>query len=487
MKYVLFAFMVALAGSAVAQAKQRYVPESLYAYERVGFDNGFVAILNPRQGAAYVSMRLVVATGSGDFDCTDRELPHLVEHLTFSGTSQYTETELEELVTSLGGQWNAVTAWDKTIYEMDIFSGNANQGVEILYQLFTDTDVSEEDLNVARDVVYLEAGGAPNALRQFLHQTGIMEGSIDKAALQYIPESKAFCERIPTTDHIEVRDIDRYKSKYHVPRNMMLIAVGDFDAGRLKTVLKNTFGLLPDVAPPKRQQQRSRDLLQRKRIEYNTRLDPVLSSTTYLSLDFEVPLDYGPERIASNLLANYLGEKLFEELRVKRGLAYAPGASVTDVGEFATLSLEAEVDNGNADTALDVIEGIVRRTGEEGIAKEELERLKQSTLYAHTQLFEGNNKLAELYARFSHVLFDGRPLPDFQADIEAIDAEHMRKFAAERLRTDRALVFVQAPTIGYGQLTAVIVIVACLIGWFGFRRYRRSRNGVEPHQGTDDA
>jgi len=487
MKYVLYALIAVLAGTTVAQAKQRYVPQSLYAYERVEFKNGFKAILNPRKGAAYVSMRLVVATGSGDFDCTDRELPHLVEHLMFSGTSQYTETQLEELVTSLGGQWNAVTTWDKTVYEMDIFSGNALRGVDILHQLFTDTEVSEKDLNVARDVVYLEAGGAPSALRQFLHQSGIMEGSVDKAYRQFIPESNLFCERIATSEHIRLQDIDRYTEKYHVPGNMMLIAVGDFDADKLIEALADTFGLLPDGAPSEQRTQRSGDLRQRQRFEYDTHLDPVLASTTYLSLEFEVASDFGRERAATALLAVYLGEKLFDELRVKRGIAYAPDATVTDLGEIATLTLDADVDNGNADTALDVMEGLVRRVSEEGIEARAVERLKQSMLYAHTQLYESNSGLAELYARFSRKLFEGQALPDFQGDIEAIDVELVRRVAAERLRADRALVFVQAPTIGYGQLTAVIVAVGLLIGWLGYARYRRSRNGVESRQASDSS
>jgi secreted Zn-dependent insulinase-like peptidase len=115
-KCIVYVLIALLAGTTAVQANQRYVPQSLYAYDRVKFKNGFQAILNPRKGATYVSMRLVVGAGSGDFDCADRELPHLVEHLMFSGTSRYTETELEELVTSLGGYWNASTMWDQTVY-----------------------------------------------------------------------------------------------------------------------------------------------------------------------------------------------------------------------------------------------------------------------------------------------------------------------------------------------------------------------------------
>lgn len=466
-----------LAATVTAHARQDYVPKSLYAYERVKFRNGFQAILNPRKGATYVSMRLVVGTGSGDFDCTYRELPHLVEHLMFSGTSQYTEAQLEELVTSLGGNWNAMTAWDDTIYEMDIFSGNARQGVEILYQLFTDTQVSEEDLKTARDVVYLEAGGAPSAMRQLMHRTGIMEGSIDKAVRQFIPESRVFCNRIPTTEHIDVEDIDRFRNKYHLPANMMFIAVGDFDAMKLTRMLADTFGSLQGMLPPEQREQLSIDVRPRKRIEYITHLDPVLNSTTYLSVDFQVASEFGRERAATALLAKYLGEKLYEELRVRRGLAYSPAALINDFGDFASLSLEAEVDNGNADEALDVMEALVSRVSEKGIEKADLDRLQKSMLYAFTQRYEGNDSIAQVYASFGKELLEGQALPDYQSDIEAVDGDFVREVAGKRLRTDRALVFIEAPTIGYGQLSAIIVCVATLAGWLGVRRYRCRRRG----------
>jgi len=474
-KRFFFVLIAVLAGVAAAQANQRYVPQSLYAYDRAKFQNGFQAILNPRKGAAYVSIRLVVGTGSGDFDCRDRELPHLVEHLMFSGTSHHNESELEELVASLGGNWNAVTMWDQTVYEMDIFSGNVGEGIDILYQMFTDTEISEDDLKSARDVVYLEAGGAPSAMQQLLHRTGIMEGSVDKAAREFIPESRVFCEDIPTTEHIGVEDIERFRRHYHVPGNMMFIAVGDFDANKLLKELAGTFGRLPSAAPAGRRTQRSSELRPQRRVDYATRLDPVLSSTTYLSLDFEVVSDFGRERAATALLAKHLGEKLYEELRVDRGLAYSPEATVNDLGDFSTLTLEAEVDNGNANEALELMETLARSVAAKGIEEKQLARLKQSMLYAFTQRYEGNDSIAKVYASFGKKLLEGKALPDYQADIEAVDAALVRQVAADRLRTDRALIYVEAPTIGYRQLSAIIVVAVLAIGWLGYWRYRRRR------------
>lgn len=476
MKCFFCALVALLASVTAAQAEQRYVPQSLYSFQRVEFGNGFRAMLNPRKGANYVSMRLVVGTGSGDFDCVDRELPHLVEHLLFSGTSQYNEAELEELVASLGGYQNALTMWDATAYEMDMFSGNASRGVEILHQLFTDTEISEDELKSAREVVYLESGGAPSAIQQFLHGAGIIEGSIDKAARQFIPESGVYCSRIPTTEHIDVADIERYRQQYHVPRNMMFIAVGNFDAAQLKRVLAQTFGTLPDVAPGGKQSQPAIDFRQRRRVEYNTRLDPLLKSTTYVSLDFQVVSDFGRERAATTLIAKYLDERLYEELRVNRGLAYAPAAIIQDLGDFAALTVEAEVDNANADAAVEVMEALVRSVSEEGVEEDALARLKQSMLYEFTQKFEANNSIAELYASFGRKLLDGKALPDYQADIESLDTDFVRTVAAERLRTDRALVYVQAPTLGYGQLAGIIIAVVLLAGWFGYTQYRRRRS-----------
>ena len=63
-------------------------------------DNGMRVILNPWDGARDVAIRLDVGIGSFDFNCMKQDTAHFLEHLLFTGTSQHTESELDDLITT---------------------------------------------------------------------------------------------------------------------------------------------------------------------------------------------------------------------------------------------------------------------------------------------------------------------------------------------------------------------------------------------------
>lgn len=64
--------------------------------------NGLQLVLKPGTERGHVAIRLVVGVGLDDFNCADKELPHLLEHLLFSGIDATGEGGLEERMQALG-------------------------------------------------------------------------------------------------------------------------------------------------------------------------------------------------------------------------------------------------------------------------------------------------------------------------------------------------------------------------------------------------
>ena len=58
---------------------------ALYRFQVEGYTlrNGLQMLLKPGTERGHVAIRLVVGVGLDDFGCTDKELPHLLEHLLF--------------------------------------------------------------------------------------------------------------------------------------------------------------------------------------------------------------------------------------------------------------------------------------------------------------------------------------------------------------------------------------------------------------------
>src|SRR3546814_334129 len=92
--------------------------------------NGMQLLLKPGSERGHVAIRLVVGVGLDDFNCADKELPHLLEHLLFSGVDDGGEGGLEERMQALGGEWNAFTSNADTTFVIEAPASNQRKALE---------------------------------------------------------------------------------------------------------------------------------------------------------------------------------------------------------------------------------------------------------------------------------------------------------------------------------------------------------------------
>src|SRR5207244_193596 len=133
-----------------------------------------------------------------------------------------------------------------------------------------------------------------------------------------------------------------YHQRIMQTSRLLLVVVGDLDAAQLKTRIAASFGKLP-------------------RGDYKPQLPPQLSfaastvdvtsrdlRTNYIQGIFAAPsltsADIYPMYVASNILR----DRLFEEVRVKRNLSYAPNAFLnTQSANIGGIYVTADNDRAN--------------------------------------------------------------------------------------------------------------------------------------------
>ena len=124
-------FICLLLGAAQSFALDR---SSVEGYQLA---NGLQLILKPTSDRGHVSIRLVVGVGLDDFSCADQQLPHLLEHMLFSGTDDSGEGGLEERMQALGGEWNAFTSHADTTFVIEAPAKNQRKVLDLLLSLLT--------------------------------------------------------------------------------------------------------------------------------------------------------------------------------------------------------------------------------------------------------------------------------------------------------------------------------------------------------------
>ena len=171
-------FICLLLGAAQSFALDR---SSVEGYQ---LPNGLQLILKPTRDSGHVSIRLVVGVGLDDFSCADQQLPHLLEHLLFSGTDDTGEGGLEERMQALGGEWNAFTSHADTTFVIEAPAKNQRKVLDLLLSLLTQTQLTEQRIAEAKQVVEREDGGHYSHLQRWLDRQDVGHSASNQLAVE---------------------------------------------------------------------------------------------------------------------------------------------------------------------------------------------------------------------------------------------------------------------------------------------------------------
>ena len=460
-----------------AAIASKYSPPGLYDVDHLTLDNGLDIILKQRPGAHTLSVRLWVGVGMQDFECEHQETPHFLEHLLFTGTSNYSEAELEHLVADHGGSWNAYTGNEETVYEMDIYSRFPELAINILYEILTDSIISEENVETSRDIIHREMGGKPSKVRQWFRLRGFGVNGTEKAVMKLLPGVDYVCEGLRTADHITRRDILETYQRYYVPENMALIVVGDFERAPMLELVKQTFGLIP-LTPSPRRELPEPGIPQDYQEETGT-LSPLLSNDAVIGILYGIPGFWSEDIFPLMIIEHYLDFRISEEIRINRGLSYSPGVWRETLSKFGLFSIYADVNLDDVDEAMGIIKSEVIKLVDESMDGELLEKSKMKILLQNVQGYESNSQFADYYAS-DYVYFKEKGyFEDVEAKIEAVTSDDIARVAKEYLSLDKGIVIYEIPTLTTTQfyilMSALLVLILSLALYLYLNSHSRIR------------
>lgn len=215
--------------------------------ERQVLDNGATVLVHPAPGTSLACFYCFVAVGSRDDPVTKSGLAHLLEHLMFQGTERYGAQEFDRILEASGGESNAYTTHDRTVYH-DAFSPDA---LEIVLDMEADRHkalaLTNEILDKERDVILEERR---SALEDSPY--GRMLEALYETALAGTPYAWPVMGRAVDLGSITIDDCVKHHSHFHRPENLVLVVAGDIEATSAIRAVDRTFGRLDHrrVAPP---------------------------------------------------------------------------------------------------------------------------------------------------------------------------------------------------------------------------------------------
>lgn len=465
----LFVLLVLLCSGAGAS---QYTPDDLYRYQYYKLANGLEVYLKHRPGAHNVSIRAAVHVGTYDFPCGRKETPHFLEHLMFTGTSRFSESELDALIEDNGGRWNATTGGEKTIYEINIYDQYAPLAMKTLYEILSDSKFADEEIEKTRFIVHREQGGRPGGLRRWLYRQGIGRSAQDKADELIWPDNFN-CRDLETADKVTRQDILEAYAKYYVPGNMAIIVVGHFDQARMLHQIRQSFGKLKRGLRPKEVEG---IVPSPTRQRLSGTLSPVLGTEARIRLNYQIGGYRSTDVYPLILLNNYLSQQLFTELRVKRGLAYGPGSSMGLDRQAGVIVLSSDSGLGRIEEVENVLLELVERVRTTPVSQDELDRIRRRVLLAYAQGYEDNDSIAAHYASVWRRYEANGKLFDLEQRLNRVSVRRFNDLMKTALAPQRVVIAISSPTISYHKMyllvSMLVTVLVLILSWRVWRRRR---------------
>jgi predicted Zn-dependent peptidase len=441
-----------------------------FAFDRLQVEgytlpNGLQLLLKPGTERGHVAIRLVVGVGLDDFSCDQKELPHLFEHLLFSGIDGGNEGDLEDRMQALGGEWNAYTSNADTTFVIEAPAQNQRKVLDLLLAIVTRTQLTDANINAAKQVVEREDGGHYSHLQRLLDRQDLGHNASNQLAV----ELGLKCAERAEVNALTRDQLEALRKNWYAPNNMTLIVVGDLDK-LLPAYLERTYGQLDPVEPS---EHRPLPQIQQAAASHRDLIHGWVGDNAKLHWLFPEPVLEDQHDETYDLLKDYLDWALYRQLRLRHGLSYGPWSEREVLGGVGFLSLNADLERENLEQAEQVLQDLKARLLKDGLDPAVFARLQQAAIARQAWAVQGNSALADYYWSAAGEYDDGR-FSDPAKRIKAVTLAQTNQ-AMRQVLEQPGYWRIEKPLLSYNALSWIGAGVLGLIAvaWIALRFYRK--------------
>lgn len=290
-------------------------------------DNGATVVVQEMRSAPVVAVQAWVGVGSADETPAEAGLAHVHEHMLFKGTERRRVGEIAQAIEGAGGEINAWTSFDQTVYHVVLASRDFNVGLDVLADAIHHSAFDAEELAREKEVVLEEIKRGEDQPSRVVTQA-----LFDLAYRKHPYRNPVIGTRERVASFTRA-DVLAFFRKWYVPSNVTVVVVGDVSEEEAFAAVEGSFGAAPMKELPGRHgvvepaQRAPRAVVKHEKIE-----------EAYFNVAVHIPSVHHEDVPALDLLASVLGQgestRLLQRVKRQRALvndiyayAYTPIAS----------------------------------------------------------------------------------------------------------------------------------------------------------------
>lgn len=394
-------------------------------------DNGLTVVFQHNPQQPIVSAQAWVKTGSiHEGARVGSGLSHFLEHMLFKGTGRRPGGQIAREVQSFGGDINAYTAFDRTVYYINGPAEELERSLDLLHDMTLNATLPPEEVKKEQGVILREIDMTLD------DPDRIVSRSLFSTAYREHPFRYPVIGLRPLFEQVDREMLASYYHSRYQPNNMVVSVVGDFERDALVEAIGKTFGSAPrgtheaPVLPEEPVQLAQRE--NRMSGDYRTARG---------LMAFKVPSMRHEEAPALDILATIVGSgqsgRLRQKLRQDMGLVHEISASVWNPGNPGLFFIRYQCDPDKAAKAEEAIRATFEVYAETGFTEQEVEKARRFAFVSEVQSRQTVSGLASKLGMITALLGDVQYPRRYFQKIQSISAESLKDLSLRTFHPDR--------------------------------------------------
>ncbi|MCU1291641.1 MAG: peptidase domain protein [Bryobacterales bacterium] len=394
--------------------------------ERAILPNGIRIVTESMPYVRSVSLGIWIGSGSRIEHGAENGLSHFIEHMVFKGTKNRSAEDIARSVDSVGGGLDAFTSKELVSFNTKVMDEHLPFALDVLADLVLNPMFRPEDIEKEKSVILEEIKMEADQPEFVLHEaftSSFWKGhGLGKPILG-------------TRETVKKYDRDMllgFYNRVYSPSNILITAAGNLKHHEVVQMIGEKFGDMGDRGtPPVATTPKAYAPLILKKKESLEQVHIAVGVPAYpLAHELRFPL-----YILNTVLGGGMSSRLFQDIRERKGLAYAVYSELNLFSDTGCLTIYAGT---GIETAKQVVTSVVdefRQLKNELIGEDEIRRAKDHMKGSLMLSLESTSSRMSNLAR-QELYFDRfMSLDELLDNIESVEREAVQAIAQEFFAT----------------------------------------------------
>ena len=425
------AVSIALASAASAGISDNVKTETL--------PNGLKVLVLENHKAPVATFQIFYRVGSRNEQTGKTGLAHLLEHLMFRGTKKYKPEEIDQIIEQNGGDLNAETSEDFTVYFENINKDHLDVPISLEADRMANFDPKgfDQEKAVVMEERRMRTEDSPaDALDELARAQAYIEHPYHWPTIGWMHD----------VQNLTLDDALAFHAIYYSPQNALIVAAGDFDADKVLKQISEQFGSIKNgPKPPPFDQIEPPQQGERRVILRHAANLPSFEES------FHVPNIKNPDAYALEVLSEVLADgkssRLYKDLVIDKRMVVSTSAG-SNMTSFdpPLFTFSAQMRPGvKTDDVLAEVDRQIKALRDKPVTDDELQKAKNleqaEFVYGQDSIFNEAMQLG-VY----EMLGDYKLIDQYLPSIDKVTAADVQRVAQKYLVKDNRTVAILEPT-----------------------------------------